>query len=328
MAIFNSIFLIGGTGFIGRSLLRFLMDEINFGEKFFVTVLSKNPSKFLELYPEFCNNKRLKFEKGDILFPKTLPKQNIKFDYIIHAASSTSNESYLDFLARYEEIVCGTRNLLEYAINFCIKKILFISTGAVYGPQPPYLESIPENWLGSPDLLNPCNVYGIAKRTAEHLCALYTYQRDLDTVIARCFTFVGRDLPLDAHFAIGNFIRDAIYSDSIQVSGDGTPLRTYLDQEDLAHWLLTLLERGRPGEAYNVGSDEVVSIAELAYLVRDLLAPGKSVKILGQSSEAQGRNRYVPDIRKAREELGLTVRIPLAEAIRRTGAAHRARATQ
>ena len=81
--------------------------------------------------------------------------------------------------------------------------------------------------------------------------------------------------------------RDALHGDSIQVAGDGTPLRTYLDQEDLAHWLLTLLERGRPGGAYNVGSDEVVSIAALAHRVRDLLAPGKPVEIRGQSGDRQ-----------------------------------------
>lgn len=72
-----------------------------------------------------------------------------------------------------------------------------------------------------------------------------------------------------------------------------------------------------------MGSDEIVSIAELAYLVRDLLAPNKSVKILGQSNTMDGRNRYIPDIHKAREELGLTVRIPLREAIQRAGVAHR-----
>ena len=118
------------------------------------------------------------------------------------------------------------------------------------------------------------------------------------------------------HFAIGNFIRDALTADAITVSGDGTPLRTYLHQSDLAHWLFTLLEHGQPGQAYNVGSDEVISIAALAHLVRDILAPNKPVHILGKADSAAARNRYVPDIRKAQQDLGLNVTIPLAEAIR------------
>jgi UDP-glucuronate decarboxylase len=129
--------------------------------------------------------------------------------------------------------------------------------------------------------------------------------------VARCFAFVGPDLLLNVHFAIGNFIRDTLTADAITVSGDGTPLRTYLDQTDLAHWLFTLLERGRSGEAYNVGSDEVI-------LVRDILAPEEAVHIVGQPDHGAARNRYVSEISKAQQQLGLSVTVPLAEAIRCT----------
>ena len=140
-------------------------------------------------------------------------------------------------------------------------------------------------------------------------------QHGLETVVASCFAFVGPDLPLNVHFAIGNFVRDALHSEAITVAGDGTPLRTYLDQRDLAHWLWTLLLEGRDGETYNVGSDEVVSIAELAHLVRDLLAPEKPVRILCSPQPAAARNRYVPDITKIQTQHGLRVSVPLAEAI-------------
>ena len=86
-------------------------------------------------------------------------------------------------------------------------------------------------------------------------------------------------------------------------------------QSDLAHFLFTLLEHARSGQAYKVGSDEVISIAALANLVRDILAPDKPVHILRKADIGSARNRYVPDIRKAQRDLGLSVTIPLAEAI-------------
>jgi dTDP-glucose 4,6-dehydratase len=183
------------------------------------------------------------------------------------------------------------------------------------------MERIPEGYNGMPDSLNPANAYSVAKRAAEHLCALYQDRHGLQTIVARCFAFVGRDLPLDVHFAIGNFIRDALYRDSITVASDGTAVRSYLDQRDLALWLLTLLERGRGGRAYNVGSDQAITIANLADQVRDLLSPGKPVYILGKADFSGARSRYVPDISRARTELGLDVTIPLAEAIRATAEA-------
>lgn len=317
------IFFTGGTGFFGRALLRNWCTEFRIGATVpLVTILTRSPADFIDHYPEFSELPWLKFHTGDICNSNTLPKDCF-FSHVLHAAADSTLGPKLSPQQRFNQIVDGTRNMLEYAVACGAKRFLLTSSGGVYGPQSPAMENIPEDCHGMPDPLNPTNAYSVAKRAAEHLCALYRDTYGLEIVIARCFAFVGQDLPLDVHFAIGNFIRDAIYGDSIQVSGDGTPLRTYLDQEDLAYWLMTLLERGRPGEAYNVGSDEVVSIAELAYLVRDLLAPDKPVEILGQSSVTQGRSRYVPDIRKAKEELGLTVRIPLGEAIRRAGATHR-----
>jgi UDP-glucuronate decarboxylase len=239
---------------------------------------------------------------------------------VLHSASDSTIDRSLTLLQRYDQIVDVTRNILDLAVATGARRFLFTSSGAIYGPQLADLVAIPEAWSGSPPLSEPSTAYGQAKRAAEHLCALVGEQHGLETVVSRCFAFVGPDLPLNVHFAIGNFIRDALTADAITVSGDGTPLRTYLHQSDLAHWLFTLLEHGRPGQAYNVGSDEVISIAALAHLVRDILAPDKPVHILGQPNPGAARNRYVPDISKAHQQLGLSVTVSLAEAIRRTGA--------
>jgi dTDP-glucose 4,6-dehydratase len=136
-------------------------------------------------------------------------------------------------------------------------------------------------------------------------------------VIARGFAFVGPHLPLDTHFAVGNFLRDGRAGGPIVVKGDGTAMRSYLYASELAIWLWTMLASGRPGRAYNVGSEEAVSIAELARLVARLF--GVEARIDGGPRDPSlPPERYVPSVKRAREELALVQRIDLATGLRRT----------
>jgi dTDP-glucose 4,6-dehydratase len=153
---------------------------------------------------------------------------------------------------------------------------------------------------------------------AEHLSIAYAEPTHIEPVIARCFAFVGPHLPLDAHFAIGNFIRDAMAGRAIEIQGDGSPLRSYLYMSDLAAWLWTMLVRGAAGRAYNVGSDEAVSIRGLAERVADALRPGLPIRVGREAEPGAETVTYVPDISRARSELGLAVTVGLEEAIRRT----------
>ena len=311
----SPLLLTGGTGFFGRALLRHWAGLHAAGQVVpAVTVLSRDPANFLRRHPEFALEPWLQWHAGDILRPDSLPWHGA-YTHLLHAAADTVPGPELGPLQRYTQIVDGTRHLLEFAAARGIRRFLLVSSGAVYGPQPATLERVAEDCLAMPDPLQAANAYGVAKRTAEHLCALFGAGAGLQTVIARAFAFVGPDLPRDAHFAIGNFIRDALHGEAIVVAGDGTALRSYLDQRDLARWLNTLLQAGTPGRAYNVGSDAAISIAELAHLVRDVLAPNKPVRILGRAEPGALRARYVPDIRRAQVELGLAVRIALREAI-------------
>ena len=123
-------------------------------------------------------------------------------------------------------------------------------------------------------------------------------------------------MPLDAHFAIGNFIYDALYNNEINVAGDGSPIRSYMNQVDLAKWLLCILDKGTSGRAYNVGSDQAISVLDLAYLVRNNLSPNKLVVIKNDRSSYQGRNIYIPNIDRAEHELNLKLTISLEESIK------------
>jgi UDP-glucuronate decarboxylase len=305
----------GGTGFFGRAILRKLVIDSCAGIRVpEVVVLSRHPEEFIGNYPEFNHQSWLTFHQGNILEPYSFPKVR-DFSHILHAATESTNGPALPPLRRYDEIVDGTRNILEYAVKNNIPRLLLASSGGVYGPQPRDMESIPESYLGSPNPLDPDSAYSLGKRSAEHLCSLFGKKYGVEFVVARCFAFVGPDLPKDAHFAIGNFIGDALYSKAISVSGDGSPIRSYLNQRDLAIWLMLLLEKGKHGKAYNVGSNEPISIADLAYLVRDILSPEKPVVFEKQTNMYQGRNIYVPNISKVKREFDLEVSIPLRESI-------------
>jgi dTDP-glucose 4,6-dehydratase len=315
----KNLLITGGTGFFGRALLRYLdslnraNDSLPFDQ---VTVVSRSPESFRLKHPSLADLSWLTWHPGDVLVPSSLP-QNGNYQFILHAASDSTDASALTLLQTYLQIVDGTENMLKFAATCGAQRFLLTSSGGAYGLQPSHIEAIPETYNGMPDPLNPSNAYGVAKRQAEHLCAQYGHQYGIQTVIARCFAFVGEDLPRDAHFAIGNFIRDAIERPEIIVNGNGSPIRSYMHQSDLAHWLLTQLQQGASGNAYNVGSDEATSIADLARLVRDIVSPEKQVHVKSQLlTDNVFRNRYVPDISKAKMDLGLEITVPLAEAIR------------
>ncbi len=308
-----SFLVTGGTGFFGRALLRYWMSAES-SELDRIVVISRSPKKFLHEYPQFGAFNKLQLVEGDISKPENLPAlKNIT--YVIHAATDSTNGPSLTPLERFEQIVHGTENILKYAVRCGARRFLLTSSGGVYGAQPQNLERIPEGYFGIPDPLNPNNAYSIAKRSAEHLCALYQESFGIDVVIARCFAFVGQDLPLDVHFAIGNFIRDAMAGTDINVSGDGSPIRSYMDQRDLAEWLVTLVKLGQRGSAYNVGSDQAINIRDLAHLVKDCINPNLKVNIANHKSDGSFRNRYVPSIDSARHDLGLGLNYTLRDSI-------------
>ncbi|WP_067065721.1 NAD-dependent epimerase/dehydratase family protein [Roseateles chitosanitabidus] len=312
------LFVTGGTGFFGKALLRHWSaggaPELA-GARF--TLLSRDPARFRSAHGDLLAGLDVRLVAGDIQRPETLPKGD--YTHVLHAATDSTTGLSLTPLQRFNQIVDGTRHVLDLALRCGKPRVLLTSSGGVYGSIAQFPEGVPEDHHGMPDPLEPQNAYSVAKRQAEHLCALYHDAHGLETVVARCFAFVGEDLPLDAHFAIGNFIRDALAGRDIVIQGDGTPVRSYLDQRDLARWLSTLLLSGRAQRAYNVGSGEAVSIAELAAKVA-ALAPGRrpEVRVMKQAEAGQSarRNFYLPDVRRARDELGLRVEVDLAAAIR------------
>jgi nucleoside-diphosphate-sugar epimerase len=313
----KKIFITGGTGFFGKWLIESFVwanDRLKLDAQ--VVVLSRNPDSFKTRYPHLAEASGGMFHQGDVRdfeFPQE------QFDFIIHAATDANaqlNEE--NPLLMIDTIVEGTRRTLEFARYCGAKRFLLLSSGAIYGKQPLDLPHVPEDYFGSPETTQPASAYGEAKRLAELFCVIYQKEYNLEITIARCFAFVGPYLNLNIHYAVGNFIRDALNGGPILVNGDGTPYRSFLYSADLAIWLWTILFRGVPGEAYNVGSEDAITIRDLTYVVAGLFQNLPEVIIAKPPVIGLPAERYVPDIKKARDSLGLDSWINLKEALNRT----------
>jgi dTDP-glucose 4,6-dehydratase len=326
----QNIFVTGGTGFFGRWIVEsfaFANERLALGAH--MTVLTRDPAAFARKASDLARNPSLSFVAGDV---RSLRYQGIlryipsnhsgRFPFIIHAATESVGQT--DPISTFNTIVNGTRAVLDFALASGTRRFLFTSSGAIYGTQPSDITHIPETYSGAPDCTRATSVYGEGKRAAEVLCAAYHSRYPaLEPVFARCFAFVGPFLALDAHFAVGNFIRDAMVGGPIRIGGDGTPSRSYLHASDLAIWLWTLLLRGQAARAYNVGSEEDVTILKLAQTVAECFPSPTAVTVAQESRPDVPPSRYVPSTRLAADELGLKCLLPLAEAISRTVTWHR-----
>ena len=292
-----NLFVTGGTGFFGKALLRYWQKNKPQFKKIYL--LSRSPDTFLENYSDLVKGLPIELVKGDIL---NLSEVNIDQDLniILHAATDSTIGPTMGRLDVYHQITHGSEEVLKFATSHNCQKFVLTSSGGVYGIQPSSLAKISEDYLGMPDSLNPNSAYGIGKRSAEHITALYAKKYNFDFVVARCFAFVGEDLPLDAHFAIGNFLNSAINGQDIIINGDGSPLRSYMYQEDLARVLTNLMLNDYKYNVFNVGSDYAISIKDLAYLVKKLIPGSGTVKIMSKN-DGNKKNIYVPSIKRLME---------------------------
>ena len=310
------ILITGATGFFGCWLLEsFAWANQRLGLGAQAVALARHPETLAQKAPHLAADPAISLHAADVRhgdFPQG------KFSHVIHAATEASAKLNGEApLVMFDTIVEGTRRTLQFSVDHSATRFLFISSGAVYGNQPSHLTHVSESCKDGPDPLNRASAYGEGKRAAELLCTL-TASPGLETTVARCFAFVGPYMQLDAHFAIGNFISDALRGGPIHVKGDGSPLRSYLYASDLTVWLWTVLFKGRSGRAYNVGSEDALSITALAHEVAAAVPQKVRVQIASAPTPGAPVHRYVPSTARARSELGLSADVPLREAIRRT----------
>lgn len=314
------LFITGGTGYIGCWLLESLCHaNRELGLDIQAVVLSRQPALFRQQCPHLSNDPAITLLQGDV---RDFVFAQGRFTHLIHAATDVVAGSTA--LETFEVTVYGTRRVLEFARELGVHEVLMLSSGAVYGRLPHQINRVCEDYNGSHLLDDPDSAYGLGKMISEWLGNTYSNEYGLACKSARIFAQVGPYLALDAQFAAGNFMRDALQGQPFVIKGDGTPLRSYMYATDLVSWLWAILARGKGGRAYNVGSDKAVSIRELAVAIARVAGlESPDIHVLGQSAQGAAPERYVPDTSRARQELDLSITVPFEEALRRTIAWYR-----
>jgi len=275
--------------------------------------MSRNAESLRKEAPQLIS-KGVELYSADIITTATLPAADI----VIHAAASTDVSKYLSRpLSKQENIQAGTYNYCSLAKKYHSEsKILYVSSGAVYGKQPANLTHIPEDYVANDliELPDGKRDYAFAKRAAENAIKNLGLE-GLSVSIARCFTFVGPWLPRNQHFAIGNFIEDALQGRPIKVNATKKVYRSYMYADDLVEWLMTIVCHAIPiCPIYNVGSDEVVTIKDLSGLISGVFGLEVHIPKICDSSI----DRYIPSIDKAKEKLGLRLIYDLISALQNT----------
>lgn len=294
----SRVFITGGTGFFGKSMLDLRLRRADLREDEW-TILSRNPDAFRSRFPLLAGQPGVSFVRGDVRDFAAAGR----FDDVIHAATAAVTTLPDDEMT--STILEGTRYVIDFARSCGARRVLFTSSGAVYGPQTAAVDETAA--------CRPATAYGRGKLEAERMLVA----SGLDVRIARCFAFTGPFLSRDIHYAIGNFIGDCLAGRDIEIRGDGTPCRSYLYADDLVEWLLAVLERGQTARPYNVGSAKSVSIRELAETVRATLGGACEVRVLSEPKPGPA-SVYVPVVSRACAELGVRETVGLEDAILRS----------
>jgi len=301
------IFITGGTGFFGKSILSDWRNAPRPDTE--LVILSRAPDTFLADNPFFQGLREVSFISGDVR-NFTFPPGD--FSAVIHAATPATQLIADKEMASI--IIAGSKRVLEFCKARSIPKLLYVSSGAVYGEMPVGVERMSESMLCQPQ-----TVYGKSKLYAENLCL----DSGITCAIARCFAFVGEYLPLNLHFAVGNFILDCLLHRPIRIKGDGSASRSYLYAGDLVCQLWALLNCSKSHMIVNIGSDQAISIRELAELVRDCADSKNEIIVSNLPGITRTSNCYIPDISLARSLLKTGEPSSLEAALRQVICFHR-----
>ncbi len=308
------IFFTGATGFLGKWMLASLIEadrRIGLGCR--IEVLTRSPATFAETMPALAGAAGVELLQGDV---RSFQTATGALDLVIHGATDVAAPQ--SPLETFQTCTEGTRRVLDLAEATGARDFLLLSSGAVYGRHPDHPGAVTEDFRGAPDPTSPASAYGEGKRVSEWLACAQGARAGLQVKIARIYAQVGPYLPMDGHFAIGNFIRDALGGQPVVIQGDGRPQRSYLHVTDTVIWLWAMLMRGAPMRAWNVGGAEPITTADLARKVVSLTGSPAPIEVRQLPDLSRPAECYVPVVERALGELQVPQPLDLDEAILRT----------
>lgn len=302
----KTLLIIGGTGFFGNSLLKFLSNSKKYKKKFKkIIIISRSKLEKLNHLNELKKNFKIIKINTNILNLKKLPSA----DYVIYAA----------ILKDYKKDYLAIKNYTRLAKIYHTKsKVLFTSTGAVYGVQGKKINGFKEDDLSLDKITHYSN--GYKKYYSKYKTMSEKLFQDLGKAkikvsIARCFTFVGEFLPLDKNFIIGNFIKNILDKKPIIVKANYTINRSYMYSDDLVNWLIKILDHSNTScPIYNVGSDDKISIKKIVHILSKKYHLKKIIPKLSRNLY----DNYIPNVNKAKKELKLKNKFTSIQAILKT----------
>lgn len=261
--------------------------------------------------------------EADVSGPMPLPHE---VHYIVHAASIASPIVYRRFpLETIKANVQGTWNLLEAARSPTIRSFLLLSTSEVYGDPSPEHVPTREDYWGNVNPVGPRACYDESKRLGETLCMAYYRLYGTPVKICRLFNIYGPRMALDDGRLIADLMKAAVHGLPLTLYSDGRATRSFCYVSDVLCQLVHLLLLGPEGQVFNVGSDQEVTVKEVAELASHLLSGGAAVEFARHQDRdyiTDNPLRRRPDLSRVRSLASFPPPLDLMSGLTRTARWH------
>ena len=305
----SQITILGGTGFIGSWIVKTLQElNRNFQFNSTITVYTRNLGKARNLFDKYIDE-NLKLIETDFANGQILLNH---FDYLINGATPTNSKTGLsDDMKVYDSSIYATNSIIASAKLFQnVPNVVNLSSGIVYGKQPIDMK----NRLESSTLMQCTGTSGYmnAKIHSEELLDQADRNGLVNATSPRLFAFSGPGLPLDEHFAIGNFLSDALAGQKIKILANPSTIRSYMYPTDLTTWVLAALVKP-PTERINIGSETPISMLDLANLISNMTTQ----KGVQGDNFTEAPSNYAPSTIRSRQVLAVDERVDLPDGITR-----------